>query len=116
METAAFKETIKPFFWSEHDAGASFCLEVGSYRADLFATRADEGFEGSGYDWASLAAVFLAEQPAAMQEAIRFDPEGSMFCAYSADKAALQHFALDFKAACDDEARAQALFAQAELD
>ena len=115
META-FKETIKPFFWAEHDASASFCLEVGSYRADLFATRADEGFEGSGYDWAALAAVFLAEQPATQQQAIRFDPEGSMFCAYSADKAALQRFALDFKAACDDEARVQALFARAELD
>ncbi|MBO2008087.1 Imm51 family immunity protein [Hymenobacter negativus] len=116
MEQTAFKEAIKPFFWSEHDATASLCLEVGSYRTDLFATRADEGFEGTGYDWASLADVFLAEQPAAMQQAIRFDPEGSMFCAYSADKPALQRFALDFKAACDDEERAQALFARAELD
>jgi hypothetical protein len=116
METAAFKEVIKPFFWAEHDAGASFCLEVGNYRVDLFATRAHEGFEGSGYDWAVLAAVFLAEQPAAMQQAIRFDPEGSMFCAYSADKAARQRFALDFKAACDGEARVRALLARAELD
>ncbi len=58
MNSEGFKKTISPFFWSECDNSASVCLEVGSYRNEIFEARAEEGFEGSGYDWASLARVF----------------------------------------------------------
>ena len=50
-----FEERIKPFFWVEHDTSYSVYLTVGEYLQEVFDTREDEGFEGNGYDWASLA-------------------------------------------------------------
>ena len=54
----------------------------GEYRQEVFDTREEEGFEGNGYDWESLALVFLEEKMPKLSAAIDFDPEGSMFCAY----------------------------------
>lgn len=116
MSSREFTETIRPFFWSEQAHSASFCLEAGSFRNEIFASRAAEGFEGSGYDWASLAEVFLTEMQPHLAGIVKFDPEGSMFCAYSADKEALQQFALAFRAAVADERRATDLLSRAELD
>jgi len=47
---------------------------------------------------------------------IDFDPEGSMFCAYSREKDALADFILRFKEACEDRALISDLFSMAELD
>lgn len=47
---------------------------------------------------------------------IDFDPEGSMFCAYSREKDALADFILRFKEACEDRALISDLFSRAELD
>ena len=60
--TENFERTIAPFFWVDHDESASVCLNVGEYLQDVFDGRADDGFEGNGYDWASLAQVFLNEK------------------------------------------------------
>lgn len=49
-----FEKRIEPFFWVEHDTSYSVCLTVGEYLQEVFDTREDEGFEGNGYDWASL--------------------------------------------------------------
>jgi hypothetical protein len=116
MSSKEFKETISPFFWSEHDNSASMCLEVGGYRNEIFEARAEEGFEGTGYDWASLAKVFLAEKHPQLVGTVKFDPEGSMYCAYSSDKEALKQFAVAFKTAVEDEALIRDLFSRAELD
>lgn len=62
MSKQNFEETIKPFFWIDHEDSASVCLNVGEYKTEIFETRAEEGFEGNGYDWASLAKVFLEEK------------------------------------------------------
>nr|WP_232231594.1 Imm51 family immunity protein [Paenibacillus sp. HW567] len=94
----------------------SVILNAGSYKSWLFGTRADEGFEGSGYDWASLAAVFLEEQMPELAEVIHFDPEAGMFCAYSSNKEAILSFATGFKTACEDDTLIQDLFSRAELD
>ncbi|PUV24565.1 Imm51 family immunity protein [Sphingobacterium athyrii] len=40
----------------------SVCLNVGEYKIEIFQPREEEGFEGNGYDWSSLANVFLEEQ------------------------------------------------------
>nr|WP_281257780.1 immunity 51 family protein [Paenibacillus donghaensis] len=110
-------ESIKPFILVEQDKGGmSVILTVGTYKEELFQLRENEGFEGSGYDWASLAAVFLEEQMPELSGTIRFDPEADMFCAYSADRAALQQFAVRFKAACEDDELMKDLFSRAELD
>lgn len=114
--TEQFTKEIAPFFWVEHSSGASVCLNVGTYLQDVFDTRADEGFEGGGYDWGSLAQVFLEERCYDLSEKIKFDPEASMFCAYSDDKAALMEFIRNFKAACEDKPLILDIFSRAELD
>ena len=62
MGTNNFEEQIKPFFWVEHESTVSVCLNVGEYKTEIFQSREDEGFEGNGYDWESLARVFIEEQ------------------------------------------------------
>ena len=111
-----FEKKIAPFFWVEHDTSCSVCLTVGEYLQEVFDTRAEEGFEGNGYDWESLARVFLTQQRPHLESEIGFDPEGSMFCAYSKNREALEEFILSFKAACEDRPLILELFRQAELD
>ena len=65
--TKEFEKEIAPFFWVEHEESASVCLNVGEYLQEIFNTREDEGFEGNGYDWGSLAQVFLDEQCSNLQ-------------------------------------------------
>ncbi len=114
---AEIAEKVKPFQLIEHDSGnTSMILNVGMYKHDIFDMRADEGFEGNGYDWASLAAVFLAEKMPQLAGVVHFDPEADMFCAYSNNRAALQCFALAFKDTCEDDAVIRDLFSRAELD
>lgn len=108
---------LKPFILVEQsNGGKSVILNAGSYKQELFDTRADEGFEGGGYDWGSLAAVFLEERMPELSGIIRFDPEADMFCAYSSDGEAVVAFATGFKQACEDDALIRDLFSRAELD
>lgn len=116
MSDQDFEASIAPFRWVEHEGSASVVLEAGNFRPEIFATRADEGFEGGGYDWASLAQVFLDERQPGLREVVQFDPEASMFCAYSSDASALRTFVTSFKATCEDDAVIQDLFSRAELD
>jgi len=116
MDTNNFETAIQPFFWVEHENSASVCLNVGKYKADVFQTREDEGFEGNGYDWVSLAQVFLDELKPELAEIVKFDPEASMFCAYSDNKEALKDFVAEFKNACENDTLLQDLFSRAELD
>ena len=111
-----FKEQIKPFFWVEHNSGASVCLDVGGYKNEIFDTRANEGFEGNGYDWGSLAAVFIEEKQPELEEAVKLDPEAGMFCAYSSNREALTKFILGFKEMCENDDLMKDLFSRAELD
>ncbi|GGH62879.1 hypothetical protein GCM10008014_39750 [Paenibacillus silvae] len=115
--TAFSKEAITPFKFIDSGSGSySVILNAGSYLQDVFDTRADEGFEGGGYDWASLAAVFLEEKMPHLTSVIRFDPEADMFCAYTNDKEALITFILGFKQACEQHDLIIDLFSRAELD
>lgn len=112
-----FEKNIAPFFWVEHDDSYSVCLsDVGNYQQEIFDSRADEGFEGGGYDWQSLAIVFLTEKMPQLEDVINFDSESSLFCAYSSDKEALQQFIIGFKNACEDKTLIMDLFSRAELD
>jgi hypothetical protein len=112
-----FEEKIKPFFWVEHEnESISLCLDAGEYKSEIFESRADEGFEGNGYDWASLALVFINEKMPDVKKFLNFDPEGGMFCVYSSNKDALKKFALEFKDACENNSLIMDLFSRAELD
>ena len=115
-------EKIAPFNLLVYDEnpqnvrGSLIYYPDGEYRQEVFDTREEEGFEGNGYDWASLALVFLEEKMSELSDAIDFDPEGSMFCAYSSKVDALSRFALGFKEFCDDIEAMKDLFSRAELD
>ena len=111
-----FKEIIKPFFLVEHANSISVCLEVGDYKTEIFQRREEEGFEGNGYDWTSLAKVFVTEKEPKFKKIVNFDPEGSMFCAYSSDLEKLQEFIISFKQVCENDTLIQDLFSRAELD
>lgn len=112
-----FDLQIQPFFWVEHESGtASLCLYRGRYKQALFDSRAGEGFCGSGYDWTSLAQVFLDERMPILKDTVHFDPEAGMFCAYSSSSEALRRFALAFKDTCEDDVLITDLFSRAELD
>ena len=117
MSNQDFEQKISPFFWVEYEDSVSVCLsDVDTYKNEIFATRADEGFEGNGYDWGSLADVFLQEKHPEWNGVVKFDPEGSMFTAYSSDKDVLKAFTLAFKGACEDNKLILDLFSRAELD
>ena len=115
-------EKISPFNLLVYDEdpqnvrGSFIYYPDGEYRQEVFDTREEEGFEGKGDDWESLALVFLEEKMPELSDAIDFDPEGSMFCAYSSTVDALAKFALGFKEFCDDIEAMKDLFSRAELD
>ena len=115
-------EKISPFNLLIYDEdpqnvrGSLIYYPDGEYRQEVFDTREEEGFEGNGYDWASLALVFLEEKMPELSDAIDFDAEGSMFCAYSSKVDALSSFALGLKEFCDDIEAMKDLFSRAELD
>jgi hypothetical protein len=113
-----FAKTIAPFFWVDHEESKSFsvCLNAGDYKPELFESRAEEGFEGGGYDWQSLAKVFLSERMPELEDTVDFDSEASMFVAYSKNEEALKQFILAFKGGCENEMLIQDLFSRAELD
>ncbi|CAM4478355.1 Imm51 family immunity protein [Paenibacillus endophyticus] len=111
------EDKLAPFQLVSHNNGSiSLILNVGNYKREVFGARAEEGFEGNGYDWASLAAVFLQEQKPELADVIRFDPEADMFAAYTDNKEAMFSFALAFKEACENDALIIDLFSRAELD
>ncbi|MBZ4041188.1 immunity 51 family protein [Flavobacterium hibisci] len=116
MNIHNFKELIKPFFWVEYEKSVSVCLNVGEYKTEIFQEREEEGFEGNGYDWASLAKVFLEERKSELMQNVKFDPEAGMFCAYSSNTDALKIFIIAFKEACENKILIQDLFSRAELD
>lgn len=116
MDTNNFEQSIKPFFWVEHEKNVSVCLNVGEYKTEIFQVREDEGFEGNGYDWGSLAKVFLDERKSELLDDIKFDSEADMFCAYSSNADALKTFIILFKETCENEILIQDLFSRAELD
>ncbi|WP_338551547.1 Imm51 family immunity protein [Paenibacillus sp. KS-LC4] len=108
---------LRPFIFACHDNKSySVLLNAGTYKQQLFDTRAEEGFQGSGYDWGSLAAVFIEEKMPELAEHIHFDSEADMFCVYSSNREAMMKFALAFKAACENDDLINDLFARAELD
>ena len=113
-----FNTQIAPFYWVDSDNSSSVCMAEIGYRQDIFDSRADEGFEGSGYDWQSLAVVFLQEKMPHLADKIHFDSESSMFCVWAnhADTDALKDFIIAFKNALDDNTLILDLFSRAELD
>lgn len=86
------------------------------YKQNVFDTRQDDGFLGNGYDWNSLATVFLEEKMPELIDALSFDSEEGLFSIGSEDVEAVKKFAIRFKALCDDESEMMDLLSRATLD
>ena len=86
------------------------------YKQNVFDTRQEEGFLGNGYDWNSLATVFLEEKMPELVDALSFDSEEGLFSIGSEDVGAVKKFAVEFKALCDDESEMMDLLSRATLD
>ena len=112
-----FEMKIKPFFWVEQDTSFDLCLSAGDFKYEIFLAREEDGFLGNGYDWGSLARVFVDEKMPELKGEIDLDgSEAGTFVANSTNAEALQKFALGFRAMCDDDAVMSDLFSRAELD
>ena len=86
------------------------------YKQNVFDTRQDDGFLGNGYDWNSLATVYLEEKMPELVDALSFDSEEGLFSIGSEDVEAVKKFAIRFKALCDDESEMTDLLSRATLD
>ncbi|WP_215900547.1 Imm51 family immunity protein [Acinetobacter defluvii] len=62
MNIENFKEIIPPFFWVKHENSCSICLSDLNFQSQIFQSRVDESVEGNGYDWASLASIYVDKQ------------------------------------------------------
>lgn len=113
-----FKEKIKPFHWIEQtNSEFSLVLYVEDYSEKdelIFNTRADEGFEGNGYDWCAIAIVLIDEKLPELKNSLKFNPESDMFCVFSQDREALSMFAISFKEVCDNNTIMLDLFSRAK--
>ena len=110
-----FQEQIAPFSFTKLEDSYMLQLQAGEYLMDVFATREEEGFLGNGYDWESLAMVFLEEVFDGDPEEFEFDSEADTFVVYSDHGEALADFAAAFKEACEDREQILDLFSRAEL-
>jgi len=86
------------------------------YKKELFLTRRNDGFTGSGYDWESLAQTLIKEMAPDLQEVILFDSEHGMFCAYSDNADELRCFVILFKETCENDSVIADLFSRATPD
>ena len=129
MSYEELNQQLEPFKLMVFDEGtedvwATLVLWLNDdYKQNVFDTRQEEGFVGNGYDWNSLATVFLEEKmPELMEvlsfdmEVLSFDSEAGLFSIGSEDVEAVKKFAIGFKALCDDESKMIDLFSRATLD
>lgn len=81
-------EDLSPFGLTEIEPG-SFSL-LSSQFEDYEEIFNECGYEGGGYDWAGVAKQIIRADAPDLQDRLKFDSEGSMFCAYGSDEAALK--------------------------
>ncbi len=80
---------MTPFKIVETSLGAfSLLLDVGSTKVEP--AIAEHGHEGNGYFWQGIAQLLVATEAHALEGRFEYDPEGGMFCAYGADRGALE--------------------------
>ena len=122
MSYEDLNEQLEPFKLMVFDEGtedvwATLVLWLNEdYKQNVFDTRQEEGFLGNGYDWDSLATVFLEEKMPELVDALSFDSEARLFSIGSEDVEAVKKFAVGFKAMCDDESEMTDLLSRAILD
>ena len=122
MSYEELNKQLEPFKLMVFDEGtedvwATLVLWLNEdYKQNVFDTRQDDGFLGNGYDWNSLATVYLEEKMPELVDALSFDSEEGLFSIGSEDVEAVKKFAIRFKALCDDESEMMDLLSRATLD
>nr|WP_225587858.1 Imm51 family immunity protein [Methylomonas fluvii] len=84
-------------------------------KTHIFDERADEGWNGNGYDWNSIAQVILFEQLPDLQDELDFDPEAGMFSTQGS-RSALERLGKAMSLAFHNEEVLRDLLSRAELD
>ena len=122
MSYEEFNKHLEPFKLMVFDEGtedvwATLVLWLNEdYKQNVFDTRQEEGFVGNGYDWNSLATVFLEEKMPELMQVLSFDSEAGLFSIGSEDVESVKRFAIGFKAVCDEESEMMDLLSRATLD
>lgn len=115
--TEAFKEEIRPFFFSEYNGSYSALLNAGDLWDEIFAEYYEsKGIEGGGYNWDALADLYIKEQLPQHLEDLQHDSEAGMFCLYSKNEQAVYDFLRGFHEYCADEAKFRGLMNRADFE
>ncbi|GAB5533783.1 MAG: hypothetical protein Rubg2KO_00320 [Rubricoccaceae bacterium] len=110
------KETYHPFILIDEDFRSLILSDTHMVsKQHIFHERADEGWEGNGYDWTSIAYVLLDEDLSDLKGKVSFDPEAGMLSAQGSLEA-LKTFATEMQNVYNDDARIRDLLSRAELD
>lgn len=91
-------------------------IQAGACLKEVFATRTDEGAEGSGYDWASLTRVLIDERAPELADRVELDPDAQELLVFSTDMEALKKLKILLEQLVDSPKDARALFSKAELE
>src|SRR5258706_1901748 len=112
---------------SDKSTYAPFVLLTGEYqslilsdddmeaRFNIFEEKADEGWQGNGYDWTSIAKVVVDEKMPDLKDEFDFEPEAGMFSA-SGSLEALKRLGEEMKKVFDHEDSLRDFLSRAELD
>ena len=110
------KETYHPFILMDDEYRSLFMSDRHMVsKQHLFHERAEEGWEGNGYDWTSIARVLVDESLPQLNGDVSFDPEAGMFSAQGSLDT-LQTLGAEMKAVYEDDDRIRDLLSRAELD
>lgn len=105
------RDKIRPFVIVEYETGGTLQLySVEDYKRELFDSRKSEGFTGSSAEWHMLAELFVREEMPDILDDIQFETEADMFTVYADDCVLLESFAMQFKAALDNDEYIYPLF------
>ncbi|WP_416903052.1 Imm51 family immunity protein [Micromonospora echinospora] len=74
------------------------------------------GHEPNGYFWEGVARLLVSTEAPALDGRFSYDPEGGMFCAYGADRNALEELAVRMAAVATDGERMRQVIAAAEAN
>lgn len=107
----SFDEDILPFYVVDNGDTFSACLDTSlKYKFDEFES---SGFEGNGYDWESVATVYM-EQNDEFVDMIEFNSEAGLFEAFADDFDDIKRFISGFKTCCNDKDSFSELLEEAE--
>ena len=90
----------------------SLLLDAGTTQVDGVVE--ELGHEPNGYFWEGVARFLVGTEAKGLEGRFSYDPEGGMFCAYGADRTALEELGGPLSAVAADAGRMRKLVASAE--